>query len=357
VYKKPDAKESDPLSMATNLAKKMGANSLLTTAIENIGSMSHENQKMLLDMLGTGLNTGYKFARSLVGGAATKTDAQLVEDAKVAEKARLSGQNATPVVDLAAPIPEPTKPPVIPTDTIPEKEKPKDGLPDVTNSVVPSRTFEPFKPSGSLGQPQGMLGDSVWYSDKPSYAGTNSNAQGAPSGYFAIGYQPPPAPVAPALGVPGTNSSQVDMSGKNSYETPVGTPNPYTDQSNYLTNEQVETLTPAEIEQLKQSSVLPTRYPTPISQPTSAAPTPAAQPVDNSEVSNYDYMKSVVLTAIAASAAAFQSFLFDNPLLRDTVQQAVVQGAKTIGDVLPYLRQYINGMPREKIYQRFRSNV
>ncbi len=352
VYKKPDAKESDPLSMVTNIAEQLGANSTLTTILKTAGKMSKADQETLLGYLNQGVNFVGKGIGAVLNTLSTpaETEEQKIEREKAEETAKTLKENATPV-NLGTPIPEtePTKPPVIARNTIPDKKEPADGLAGITQQVVPATTFEPLKPAGSLGQPKGMVGDSVWYSDKPSYAATYSNAQGAPSGYVTIAYQPPPE--APALGVP-----QVG----NSYETVPGTADPYKTYSNYLTNTsaaQVETLTPAEIEQQRQSSVLPITYPKPISQPTSAAPTSAAQPVDNSEVSNLEYMKTVLLATLAAGGAYFQNFLFDNPLLRETVQNAVVHGAKKIVDVLPYLREYINGMPREQIRQRFRSNV
>jgi len=302
VYKKPDAKESDPLSMGVNIAKKLGANSILTTIAENIGSMSAENQNKLLDIVSTGAYNTYKFAKSFVGNA--KTEAQVKAEAQEAAKDNVKNDNTTPVVELAKQ-PEPVD----------------DGLAKIANPVKAPTTLT--IPTTTVEQ-------------RPVTVGTNYY------GYNMIGYdpnsnvEPAPAPVPPTKDELYLTNTSVA-------------------QHQNIENTQVESFTPAEIEQQRQSSVLPITYPKPISQPTSAAPTSAAQPVDNSEVSNLEYMRTAVLTALAAGGAYFQNFLFDNPILRDTVQNAVVHGAKKIVDVLPYLRQYINGMPREQIRQRFRE--
>jgi hypothetical protein len=342
VYKKPDAKESDPLSLGVNMAKKLGVNSLLTTALESIGSMSHENQKYLLDLVGSGLNKGYKAVTSLVGDTATETEAEKTAKAKALSEAAAATSNTTPV-KLADAIPktEPTKPPVIARDTFSEKKEPTDGLAGVTQNVVAPTTLSKNMTNANAGEEGYLGGYYIPNAGEPGYVGLEESKS------FADKI------------VPLTNSSETTSGTSDSYKNKdeLYITNTSVAQQQNVENKQVESLTPAEIEELKQSSVLPTRYPTPISQPTSAAPTSAVQPVDNSEVSNLDYMKSVVYGAIATSAYAFQKFLFDNPLLRDTVQQAVVQGAKTVGDVLPYLRQFINGLPREEIRQRFRRTM
>jgi hypothetical protein len=315
VYKKPDAKESDPLSMGVNIAKKLGVNSTFTTAMEMVGRMPLEKQQELVGYianLGTYAKDAVSAAANAVIGAVSKpakTEAEKTAAEKAAATATAAASNTTPVKE-ATPLVAPT--PII----VRPAERPA-GLPDVTQNVV--------------------------------VKGTLTNANVGEEGYQGHYIPPPRVPLE-------ENENAFTDSDPNKHDELYIT-NTSVAQPQNVENKQVESLTPAEIEGLKQSSVLPTRYPTPISQPTSAAPTSAAQPVDNSEVSNYDYMKTAVLTAITATAVAFRNFLFENPLLAETVQKAVVQGAKTVGDVLPYLRQYINGMPREKIYQRFRSNV
>lgn len=308
VYKKPDAKESDPLSMVTNIAEKLGANSTLTTILKTAGKMSKADQETLLGILNHGVGAVTGTLSSLFGGATTKTEAQKAADAQAAENLREKNLNTTPVVDLAKQ-PEPVD----------------DGLPKIAN---------PVKAPTTLTIPTTIV------QQRPNNAvtvGTNYY------GYNMIGYDPNSNVEPDPASVPPTKDEL--------YLT-----NTSVAQQQNIENTQVESFTPAEIEKQRQSSVLPITYPKPISQPTSAAPTSAAQPVDNSEVSNLEYMKTVLLATLATSAVALQNFLFDNPILRETVQNAVVHGAKKIVDVYPYLRQYINGMPREQIRQRFRDN-
>jgi hypothetical protein len=306
VYKKPDAKESDPLSMVTNIAEKLGANSTLTTILKTAGKMSKADQETLLGYLNQGVNLVGQGIGAVLGAVKpAETEAQKAADAQAAEKLRAKNENTTPVVDLAKQ-PEPVD----------------DGLPKFANPVQAPTTLT--IPTTTVEQ-------------RPVTVGTNYY------GYNMIGYdpnsnvEPAPAPVPPTKDELYLTNTSVA-------------------QHQNIENTQVESFTPAEIEQQRQSSVLPITYPKPISQPTSAAPTSAAQPVDNSEVSNLEYMKTVLLATLATSAVALQNFLFDNPILRETVQNAVVHGAKKIVDVYPYLRQYINGMPREQIRQRFRDN-
>ena len=330
VYKKPDAKDSDPLSLATNIAKKLGVNSTLTSIVETVGRMSKEDQDRIRGYLGQGVDILGQGIGAVIGAVSKpgETEEQKIAKAKAAAEATALALNRTPVPE-ATPIPAPS---VIPRDTMAARSAngttAADGLPRVTDNVVPTKTM------------------------------TNPNAGYQGSYTFKIPLE--------------ENEEAFTDSDPNKARDELYLTN--TSAAQNVENKQVESLTPAEIEELKQSSVLPTRYPAPtsqplslptlpprypapISQPTSTAPTSAVQPVDNSEVSNLDYMKSVVLTALAAGGAYFQNFLFDNPLLADTVQNAVAHGAKKIVDVLPYLREYINGMPREAIRQRFRRTM
>jgi hypothetical protein len=317
VYKKPDAKESDPLSMVTNIAKKLGANSTLTSIVETVGRMSAEDQKRVREYLGQGFDILGQGIGAVIGAVSkpAETEAEKIAKAKALAEATAAASNTTPVKE-ATPL-------VAPTPTIVRPIAKPTGLAGVTDNVEPTPTLDKNK-------------------DTMNYP--NAREEGYQGHYF-----PPRVPLE-------ENENAFTDSDPNKHDELYLT-NASVAQHQNVENKQVESLTPAEIEELNQSSVLPTRYPARISQPTSAAPKPAAQPVDNSEVSNYDYMKTAVLTAITATTLAFRNFLFENPLLAETVQKAAVQGAKTVGDVLPYLRQYINGMPREKIYQKFRSNV
>lgn len=311
VYKKPDAKDSDPLSLATNIAKKLGANSTLTSIVENYGRMSQEDQARIRGYIGQGVDILGQGIGAVIGAVSkpVETEEQKIAKAKAAAEATALALNRTPVPE-ATPIPAPS---VIPRDTMAARSDngttAADGLPRVTDNVVPTKTM------------------------------TNPNA----------GYQGSKIPLE-------ENEEAFTDSDPNKARDELYLTNTSVAQQQNIENTQVESFTPAEIEKQRQSSVLPITYPKPISQPTSAAPTSAAQPVDNSEVSNLEYMKTVLLATLATSAVALQNFLFDNPILRETVQNAVVHGAKKIVDVYPYLRQYINGMPREQIRQRFRDN-
>lgn len=314
VYKKPDAKDSDPLSLATNIAKQLGANSTVTSIVENFGRMSKEDQDRIRGYIGQGVDILGQGIGAVIGAVSkpVETEEQKIAKAKAAAEATALALNRTPVPE-ATPIPAPS---VIPRDTMAARPAngttAADGLPRVTDNVVPTKTM------------------------------TNPNA----------GYQGSYTFKKPLE----ENEEAFTDSDPNKARDELYLTNTSVAQQQNIENTQVESFTPAEIEKQRQSSVLPITYPKPISQPTSVAPTSAAQPVDNSEVSNLEYMKTVLLATLATSAVALQNFLFDNPILRETVQNAVVHGAKKIVDVYPYLRQYINGMPREQIRQRFRDN-